>query len=78
MSDVMMIGPQKSAARARQFAASFVAGLGALASIWPQGAPARYPHASTIDALRRDGVQIGRDMSRVIERENARLKTKQK
>lgn len=77
MSDTMMISTRKSAGRARQYAASFVAGLGALISIWPQGPAPRYPHASATDALRRDGVQIGRDMSRVIERENRRVKAQQ-
>lgn len=78
MSESITMAPHRSTMRARQFAASFVAGLGALASIWPQGTPTRYPYASAMDALRRDGVQIGRDLSRVIERENARLTTKSK
>lgn len=78
MSESTTMATHKSTMRARQFAASFVAGLGTLASIWPQGAPTRYPYASAMDALRRDGAQIGRDLSRVIERENARLTTKSK
>lgn len=74
----MTIASRRYTRRARQFAASFVAGLGTLASVWPQANVPRYPHASAIDALRTDGQQIGRDMARVIERENARRKTKQK
>jgi hypothetical protein len=69
---------RKHIRRARQFAASFAAGMGALASLWPQASLPRYPHASATDALRGDGVRIGRDMQRVIERDGARGKAKQK
>lgn len=55
-----------------------VAGLGALASIWPATPPARYPHRSDIDALRSDWVKIGEDMQRVIEHENAQLEASKK
>lgn len=72
----MAISSRRYTKRARQFAASFVAGLGAIVSVWPQTSVPRYPHASATDALRADGVQIGRDMTRVIEREHARRKTK--
>ena len=53
---------------------SFVAGAGALASIWPAAQPARYPHRSETEALRGDFVRIGTDMRRVIKRQNAQLK----
>lgn len=56
----------------------FVAGLGAMATIWPATAPQRYPHNSAMEALRSDAVRVGTDMRRVIERENARIKTSQK
>lgn len=53
---------------------SLIAGMGALASIWPPtSAPLRYPHQSEAEALRGDTYRIGRDMHRVIERERARL-----
>lgn len=53
---------------------SFVAGLGALVTLWPAGQPVRYPHRSDSDALFKDGVRVGEDMQRVIDREDARLK----
>jgi hypothetical protein len=57
---------------------SFIAGLGALASIWPATQPIRYPHRSSADALRSDAVRIGQDMRRVIERERAQLEAAKK
>jgi hypothetical protein len=57
---------------------SFVAGLGALVTLWPAGHPLRYPHRSDSDALFRDGVRVGEDMQRVIDREDARLKASSK
>lgn len=52
---------------------SFIAGLGALVSLYPPPSAApRYPHASDMDALRGDAVRVGDDMRRVIEREKAR------
>lgn len=59
-------------------AGSLVAGLGALASIWPSTPPVRYPHRSDVEALRGDAVKIGSDMRVVIERENARVKASKK
>ncbi|TNC05221.1 hypothetical protein FF100_36030 [Methylobacterium terricola] len=53
---------------------SFLAGLGALASIWPAAPVAsRYPHRSDLEALRGDRQRIGADMRRVIDRERARV-----
>lgn len=72
----MMIPGKKLRRSSRSAAASFVAGLGALASIWPTAHTIRYPHASSFDALSRDTMKIGSDMSRVVERENERLKKK--
>lgn len=74
----MTISYRKSAGRAKRFVSSFIAGLGAVASIWPQTSPVRYPHPSDFDALRRDGMRIGRDMRIVIDRERERVATKQK
>ncbi len=54
----------------------FLAGLGALASIWPaSAAPARYPHRDEAEALHADGLRIGDDMRAVIEGERARAQT---
>ncbi|HEV7436955.1 MAG TPA: hypothetical protein VGO22_19135 [Pseudorhizobium sp.] len=55
---------------------SFVAGLGAMAAIWPTTTPMRYPHASTTEALRGDAVRIGSDMRRVIAREKLKAAKK--
>jgi hypothetical protein len=56
---------------------SFVAGLGALASVWPAATVVtRYPHRSDLDALRSDGQRIGADMRRVIDRERERVQAK--
>lgn len=55
-------------------ASSFIAGMGALASIWPASDPLSYPKRTEMQALRSDAVRIGDDMRRVIDRENARLK----
>jgi len=59
-------------------AGSFVAGLGALASIWPSTPPVRYPHRSDVEALRGDAAKIGVDMRVVIEREHARIQASKK
>ena len=53
---------------------SFVAGLGALVSLWPAGHTYRYPHSSSMGALRSDASRTGDDMRRVIRREHARIK----
>lgn len=53
---------------------SLIAGFGALISIWPATQPPRYPHRSEAEALFGDGVRIGNDMRRVIEREQKRAK----
>lgn len=53
---------------------SFVAGMGALVSIWPPSTPIPYPKRTEMQALRSDAVRIGDDMRRVIDREHARLK----
>lgn len=51
---------------------SFLAGLSALASIWPSsGVPLRYPHRNEAEALFGDGIRIGNDMRVVIERARA-------
>jgi hypothetical protein len=52
---------------------SFAAGLGALVTLWPSTPPVRYPHRSTLDALRGDTARIGADMHRVIDRERAKF-----
>jgi hypothetical protein len=52
-----------------------------MASLTAFGHPApqwRYPHASTMEALRGDWVRIGRDMKLTAEREHARLEEKKK
>lgn len=67
---------QKRTASAKRIAGSFVAGLGAMAAIWPSSAPARYPHRSDMDALRGDAKRVGDDMRRVIRREHERLSKK--
>ena len=61
-------------AQRRTRVGSFVAGLSTLASIWPTVTPAtRAPNRSDLEALRGDGVRIGDDMRRVIERERMRV-----
>jgi hypothetical protein len=64
--------------RGRTRFGSFIAGLGALASIWPAGGPPPYPHRSDAEALREDTVRIGGDMRRVIDREHAQIEEKPK
>ena len=55
---------------------SLIAGLGSLAAIWPTVTVAtRPPVRSDLDALRGDGMRIGADMQRVIDRERARVET---
>ncbi len=52
---------------------SFLAGLSALSSVWPNATePMRYPHRDEAEALLGDGLRIGDDMRVVIEREWAR------
>lgn len=52
---------------------SLLAGLSALASIWPSSTtPLRYPHRDEAEALLADGLRIGDDMRVVIERERTR------
>ncbi|MDV2987773.1 UNVERIFIED_CONTAM: hypothetical protein Q9R58_26040 [Methylobacteriaceae bacterium AG10] len=52
---------------------SLLAGLSALASLWPSStAPLRYPHRDEAEALLGDGLRIGDDLRVVIERERAR------
>jgi len=46
----------------------FAAGLRAIASVWPSSPPMRYPHASSMAALRGDVARIGADMQRVVHR----------
>lgn len=53
---------------------SFIAGFGALISIWPASQPPRYPHRSEAEALFGDGVRIGDDFRLVLERERANAK----
>lgn len=55
---------------------SVLAGLSALASIWPSpDTPLRYPHRDEADALFADGVRVGDDMRIVIERTRAQAAT---
>jgi hypothetical protein len=66
-----------SSGRARAFGSSFVAGLASLGSFAHPHERARPADSSSLAALRGDWSRIGRDMGRVIERENARIeKTK--
>lgn len=67
-----------NARRASARMSGFIAGLGAIATIWPTSAPYRYPHSSSMEALRGDAVRIGSDMRKVIERQNATIKTRKK
>lgn len=64
--------------RAKTTVGSLLAGLGTLASVYPNATVLRYPHRSSTEALRGDFVRLGADMQRVIVRERARLKTLQK
>lgn len=57
---------------------SFVAGVGALVSIWPPSTPPQYPKRTEMQALRSDALRIGDDMRRVIDREYGRLKTSER
>lgn len=68
---------QVAARRTTARSSSFVAGLGALVSLWPPSQPARYPHRSDLDALRSDAVKIGDDMRRVVDRRHAQLKARE-
>lgn len=51
---------------------SFLTGLSELITIAPEAVePSFYPHRDEADALRSDGIRVGRDLSVVIDRERA-------
>jgi hypothetical protein len=65
-----------AAARRTTRLGGFLAGLGALVSIWPDvTVPPRESGRSDGEALRADWQRIGNDMRRVIAREHALLET---
>jgi hypothetical protein len=64
--------------RGRGFGGSFVAGLASLGSFAHSHERAYPADASSLAALQGDWSRIGRDMRRVIERENARIEKAKK
>ena len=64
--------------RGRAFGNSFVAGLASLGSFAHSHERAHPADSSSLAALQGDWSRIGRDMKRVIERENARIEKAKK
>jgi hypothetical protein len=64
--------------RAKAFGSSFVAGLASLGTFSHSHQRVYPAHSSVSSALKSDWSRIGRDMERVIDRENARIEKAKK